>query len=320
MNHSTPGLPVHHQLPEFTQTHVHRVSDAIQPSHPLSSPSPPAFNLSQHQGLFQWVNSLHEVAKVLEYKRCLLRAKNQVAFDHTAPLRFQCPDPYMQLKKKCSDWSIEHFSPRCESWTIRKAESWRLMLSNWVLEKTLESPLDYNPKLYKPVNPKVNQSWIFTGKTDAEAEAPILWPPDEKNWLIGTDPDAGKDWRQEEKGTTEDKMVGWHHWLNEHGFEQLWETVKDRETRRDTVHGVTKSRTWLKKKILVCSKANKLSRRRHGTSMKQLKSGMIVKQLFLLHSIYPHPPPFLDVIDSHINSHIETDWCHFWGLYRAPVP
>ena len=68
MNHSTPGLPVHHQLPEFTQTHVHRVSDAIQPSHPLSSPSPPALNPSQHQSLFQWVNSLHEVAKVLEFQ------------------------------------------------------------------------------------------------------------------------------------------------------------------------------------------------------------------------------------------------------------
>ena len=68
MNHSTTGLPIHHQLPEFTQTHVHRVGDAIQPSHPLSSPSPPALNPSQHQGLFQWVNSLHEVAKVLEFQ------------------------------------------------------------------------------------------------------------------------------------------------------------------------------------------------------------------------------------------------------------
>ena len=68
MNRSTPGLPVHHQLPEFTQTHVHRVSDAIQPSHPLSSPSPPALNISQHQGLFQWVSSSHEVAKVLEFQ------------------------------------------------------------------------------------------------------------------------------------------------------------------------------------------------------------------------------------------------------------
>ena len=68
MNHSTPGLPIHHQFPEFTQTHVHRVSDAIQPSHPLSSPSPPALNPSHHQGLFQWVNSSHEVAKVLEFQ------------------------------------------------------------------------------------------------------------------------------------------------------------------------------------------------------------------------------------------------------------
>ena len=86
-----------------------------------------------------------------------------------------------------------------------------------MLEKTLESPLD--SKDIKPVDPKGNQSWIVTGRTDAEAEAPILWPPDAKNWLIGKDPDAGKDWRQEEKGTTEDEMAGWHHWLNGHEFE-----------------------------------------------------------------------------------------------------
>ena len=72
----------------------------------------------------------------------------------------------------------------------------------------------------KPVNPKGNQSWIFIGRTDAEAEAPILWPPDLKNWLTGKDPDAGKDWGQEEKGTTEDEMVGWHQRLNRHAFEQ----------------------------------------------------------------------------------------------------
>ena len=87
-----------------------------------------------------------------------------------------------------------------------------------VLEKTLESPLDI--KETKPVNPKGNQSWIFMGRTDAEAEAPILWPPDAKNWLIWKYPDARKDWRQEEKGLTEDEMVGWHHWLNGHEFEQ----------------------------------------------------------------------------------------------------
>ena len=93
---------------------------------------------------------------------------------------------------------------------------------NWcfwtvVLEKTLESSLDCK---IKPVNPKGNQSWIFIGRNDAEAEAPILWPPNVKNWFLGKDPDAGKDWRQEEKGMTEDEMVGWHYWLDGHEFDQ----------------------------------------------------------------------------------------------------
>ena len=87
-----------------------------------------------------------------------------------------------------------------------------------VLEKTLKSPLDC--KEIQPVHPKGNQSWVFIGSTDAEAEAPLLWPPDSKNWLIGKVPDARKDWRREEKGTTEDEMVGWHHRLNGHEFEQ----------------------------------------------------------------------------------------------------
>ena len=86
-----------------------------------------------------------------------------------------------------------------------------------VLEKTLESPLD--SKEIQPVHPKGNQSLIFIGRTDAEAETPILWPPDVKNWLIWKDTNAGKDCGQEEKGTTEDEMVGWHHELNEHEFE-----------------------------------------------------------------------------------------------------
>ena len=85
-----------------------------------------------------------------------------------------------------------------------------------MLEKTLESPLDC--KEIKPVNPKGNQPWIFIERTDAEAETPILWPPEAESWLMWKDPDAGKDWRWEEKGTTEDEMVGWHHWLNGHGF------------------------------------------------------------------------------------------------------
>ena len=87
-----------------------------------------------------------------------------------------------------------------------------------MLEKTPESPLAC--KEIKPVNPKGNQSWIFTGRTEAKAEAPVPWPPDVKSRLTEKDPDAGKDWRQEEKGTTEDEMVGWHHWLNGHEFEQ----------------------------------------------------------------------------------------------------
>ena len=101
----------------------------------------------------------------------------------------------------------------CESRIIKKAECRKI-----VLEKTLESPLHCEE--IKPVNPKWNQPWIFIGRTDAEAEVPILWSPDAKNWLTGKDPDAGKDWGQEEKGTIEDEMVGWHHWLDGHEFEQ----------------------------------------------------------------------------------------------------
>ena len=106
----------------------------------------------------------------------------------------------------------------CESWT----ESWAL--KNWcfwtvVLEKTLESPLDC--KEIQPVHPK-DQSWIFIGRTDAEAEVPLFWPPDAKSWLVGKDPDAGKDWRREEKGMTKDEMVGWHHRINGHVNSRSW--------------------------------------------------------------------------------------------------
>ena len=105
-------------------------------------------------------------------------------------------------------------------WELDCEESWAP--KNWcfwtvVLEKTLESPLDC--KEIKPVHPKGNQSWIFIERTDTKAEAPLLWPPDVKSWLLGKDPDAGKDWWREEKGTTEDEMVGWHHQLDGHEFE-----------------------------------------------------------------------------------------------------
>ena len=105
----------------------------------------------------------------------------------------------------------------CESWTLKKGECWRIdAFVTVVLEKTLESSLDC--KHIQPVHPKGDQSCVFIGRTDVEAETPILWPPDVKSWLIWKDHDAGKDWGQEEKGTTEDEMVGWHHWLNGHGF------------------------------------------------------------------------------------------------------
>ena len=105
-------------------------------------------------------------------------------------------------------------------WELDDKESWAQ--KNWcfwtvVLEKTLESPLDCRE--IQPVHPKGNQSWIFIRRSDVEAETPILWAPDAKNWLIWKDPDAGKDRRREEKGVTEDEMVGWHHWLNAHEFE-----------------------------------------------------------------------------------------------------
>ena len=103
-------------------------------------------------------------------------------------------------------------------WELEYKESWAQNWCFWtvVLEKTLESPLDC--KEIQPVHPKGDQPWVFIGRTDVEAEAPILWPPDAKSWLIGKDSDAGKDWGQEEKGMTEDNMVGWHQQLNGRGF------------------------------------------------------------------------------------------------------
>ena len=129
-------------------------------------------------------------------------------------------------------------------WELDHKEIWET--KNWcfstvVLEKTLESPLDC--KEIKPVNPKGNQSWIFIGRT--ESEALILWPPDMKNWLIGKDSDAGKDWRQEKKGMTEDEMVGWNPWFNGHEFEQTPGDSEEQGIQVCCSPGVTKSRTRL---------------------------------------------------------------------------
>ena len=120
-------------------------------------------------------------------------------------------------------------------WELDYKESWAL--KNWwfwTVEKTLESPLDC--KEIKLVSPKGNQSFQWT---DVEAEAPIFWPPDAKSWLIGKDPDAGNDWRQEEKGTTEDEIVGWHHWLNGLSLRKLQELVMDREAWQAAARGVS---------------------------------------------------------------------------------
>ena len=118
-------------------------------------------------------------------------------------------------------WKLDHK----EGWALK---NWRLWTV--VLEKTPESPLNF--KEIKPVNPKGNQSWIFIGRTDAEAKSPILWPPDAKNWLIGNDPDAGEDWGQE-KGKTENEMIGWHHQLNGYEFEKI---LRDSEGQGSLVY------------------------------------------------------------------------------------
>ena len=131
-------------------------------------------------------------------------------------------------------------------WVLDYKESWAS--KNWCfwtigLKKTLESPLD--SKEIKLVNPKGNQLWIFIGRTDAEAEVPILWPPDATSWLIDKDPDARKDWRQEEKGEAEDETVGWNNRLSGHESGKPQEKVKDREAWHAAVHGAAKSWTRL---------------------------------------------------------------------------
>ena len=136
-------------------------------------------------------------------------------------------------------------SSRVWLWESDYKESW--VPKNWcfwtvMLEKTLESFLD--TKEVQPVHPKGNKSWIFIGRTDVEAETPILWPLDAKSCLIGKDPDSGKNWGQEEKGATEDEIFGWHHWLNGHGF-GLQELVMDREAWCAAAHEVVKSQIRL---------------------------------------------------------------------------
>ena len=237
MDCSTPGLPVHHQLPEFTQTHVHWVGDAIQPSHPLSSLLlPPSIFPSIR--VFSNESVLH--IRWPKYWSFSIRLSNE--YSGLISFRMDCLDLLavqgtlksllQHHSSKASVFRLSAFftgaysqnygfsSSHVWMWELDHKESWAP--KNWcfwtvVLEKTLGSPLDF--KEIQAVHPKGNQSWIFIGRTDAEAETPKLWLPDVKNWLTGKDSDAKKDWRQEKKGTTEDEMVGWHHWLNGHELE-----------------------------------------------------------------------------------------------------
>ena len=167
------------------------------------------------------------------------------------PWKESYDQPRQHIKKQ-----RHHFPNKCLSsqgysfsnghvwmWELDCEESWTP--KNWcfwtvVLEKTLESPLDC--KEIQPVHSK-DLSWVFIGRTDAEAETPILWPPHAKSWLIGRDPDVGRDLGQEEKGTTEDEMAEWHHWLD--GRESQWTPGVGREAWRAVIHGVTKSWTRL---------------------------------------------------------------------------
>ena len=132
----------------------------------------------------------------------------------------------------------------CESWTVKKAERRRSDVFELWCWRRLLRVLDCRE--IKPVHPKGNQPWVFIGRTKADAETAILWSPDAKSQVIGKDLDTGKDWRQEEKGMTEDEMVGWHHWLHGHEFEQTREIVKDRVAWCAAVHGIAKSRTRLR--------------------------------------------------------------------------
>ena len=188
----------------------------------------------QWQTLFSWApKSLQMVTAAMKLKdNCSLKEKLWQTFTAFWKQRCHFADkgPYSQ--------TYGFSSSQVRMWELDHREGWMLM--NWcfqilVLEKTLERSLDSKIKL---VNPKENQPWIFTGRTDAGAEAPILWPPDAKSWLIGKDPDGGKDWEQAVKGVTEDEMVGWHHWLNGHEFAQTpQDIVKDREAWSAADHG-----------------------------------------------------------------------------------
>ena len=173
-----------------------------------------------------WVQTMVEVRKIMVTS---FRSSHD-ALQHSVPPALQQATADPRLCQRLQSQSCGFSRSHVWMWELDHKENWAP--KNWcfwnvVLEKTLESPLDC--KEIQPVNPKGNQSWIFFGRTDAEAKVLILWPPDGKSQLIGKDPDAGKDWGKEEKGTTEDEMVGWHHQIDGHEFEQALGVVDGQE-------------------------------------------------------------------------------------------
>ena len=170
----------------------------------------------------QWQTSFFGASKTLQVVTEAMKLKDAWFLEDTydQPRQLITKQRHYFANKGLSSQSSGFSSSHVWMWELDYKESW--VLKNWcfwtvILEKTLESPLDY--KEIQPIHPKGNWSWIFIGRTDGEAETPILWPPDVKSWLIGKDPDAGKVWRQQAKGTTEDEMVGLHRRFDGHEFE-----------------------------------------------------------------------------------------------------